>query len=123
MNGYDFNAIAEEIHKGNVERGFWDEPRNKGELLMLIVAELAEALEADRDRKYANIDEFVFHQEQRDFNGAFKEHIKDSFEDEIADTMIRLFDLAGGLGIDLNFHIPAKVQFNKTRGAKHGKAY
>jgi hypothetical protein len=44
---------------------------------------------------------------------AFETHIKSSFEDEVADVAIRLFDLCGGLGIDLEKHIELKdeVQF------------
>lgn len=48
MNLEGLNATAEEIHKGNVERGFYDNPKEFGTLLMLTVSELAEALEAHR---------------------------------------------------------------------------
>lgn len=50
-------------------------------------------------------------------------NIKDTFEDEIADAVIRLFDLAKGLGIDLEWHIQQKMEFNKTRERMHGKKY
>lgn len=41
--------LAAEIHGTAKEKGFWDSERNYGEMLMLIVSELAEALEAHRD--------------------------------------------------------------------------
>ena len=53
----------------------------------------------------------------------FQDYIKDSFEDEIADAVIRLFDLTEGFGIDLEKHIRMKLNYNKTRPYKHGKKY
>lgn len=48
----NFNEIAGG-HAGNVGRGF-DGNIEKGTVLMLVVSELAEALEADRNNRYAN---------------------------------------------------------------------
>ena len=42
--------IVKEIHETNKSKGFWDKDRNIGELLMLTVSELSEALEAHRGR-------------------------------------------------------------------------
>ena len=90
---------------GNARRkGFWDKKRNVGEALMLIVSELGEAIEAHRGGKFGILQ-------------------KDTFEDELADTAIRLFDLCGGLGIPLEKQIAWKMAFNKTRAKKHGKKY
>lgn len=98
---------------------------------MLVTSELAEALEADRKSKKADkskIEELIkeghtWQDSEVSFKSAFENSIKDTFEDEIADAAIRIFDLAGGLGIDLNFHIQQKLAYNKTRPAKHGKNY
>lgn len=113
------NELAKRIHQDNVERGFYDEKRELGTLLMLIVSEVSEALEADRKGKHVNIHEIAEYANP----DKFKEYVKDTFEDEIADTFIRLFDLVGYLGIDIEAHIGAKLAFNKTRGHKHGKKY
>ena len=48
--------------------------------------------------------------------------------DETDDGMLSLFiiymyDWAGLLGIDLDFHIEAKMRYNETRPFKHNKAY
>lgn len=128
------NEIAKAFHEKAKAKGFWDEPREIGTLLMLIVSELAEALEADRNSHYANVKMYEslllktqgfkredFKKEQESFY--FKQHIKDTFEDEIADTFIRLFDLVGHLGIDIDKHIELKMAYNETRPHKHGKAY
>lgn len=117
----DLNSLSAMIHKDNVERGFYDDVRQMGTLLMLVVSELAEALEADRKGKHVNIR----HISEKDYLNPdkFKETIKDTFEDEIADTFIRLFDLVGYLGIDIVAHIKAKLNYNRGRGYKHGKKY
>jgi len=86
------------------EKGFWEQDRNVGEMLMLVVSELGEAIEAHR-RSHFGMEQ------------------KDTFEDEIADTIIRLFDLCGGLGIDLEKQMEWKISFNKSREKRHGKAY
>jgi NTP pyrophosphatase (non-canonical NTP hydrolase) len=58
-----------------------------------------------------------------DFNDAFSKLVKDTFEDEIADAVIRLFDMSAGLGIDLESHIMAKLRYNANRPKMHGKKY
>lgn len=42
------------------------------------------------------------------------------FPSELADICIRVFDLAGALGIDLEKEITLKAQFNETRQTRHG---
>jgi len=53
----------------------------------------------------------------------FKEQVKDTFEDEIADVFIRLGDLVGYLNIDIEKHIKMKMQYNATRPKLHGKEF
>lgn len=89
--------LCEQCHAIAKSKGFWDTERNVGEALMLIVTELAEAMEAHRKQDKANFDE------------------------ELADTFIRLFDLCGGLGIDIEAEIVKKCAKNKERPYKHGK--
>ena len=38
----NLTELSKEIHQDNKEKGFWDEERNIGEMLMLIVSELGE---------------------------------------------------------------------------------
>jgi len=121
----NINETAKNIHSMNVEKGFWENPRNKGELLMLVVSELAEALEADRKNRYSlnNPKDLAALANEEDFKDAFSKHVKDTFEDEIADAVIRLFDMSAGLGIDLESHIEAKLRYNANRPKMHGKKY
>jgi NTP pyrophosphatase (non-canonical NTP hydrolase) len=44
--------LCKKAHKTACEKGFWEEDRNKAELLMLIVSEISEALEALRESNY-----------------------------------------------------------------------
>lgn len=97
IKGKSLNQLAEICHSIAVEKGFWDKERNVGEALMLIVTELAEAMEAHRTQDH------------------------DNFKEEIADSFIRLLDLCGGLGIDIEAEIAKKSDKNKKRPYKHGK--
>ncbi len=123
------NQASSLIHQNNKAKGFWDKERNIGELLMLVTSELGEAMEAHRKSKFANWENYDKLRLQLGNNPnafdtvSFEEHIKDTFEDEIADAVIRLLDLAAGLGIDLEKHISSKVQYNETRPTLHGKSY
>jgi NTP pyrophosphatase (non-canonical NTP hydrolase) len=129
------------IHKNNVKKGFYDDgKKNFGELLMLVVSELGEALEAMRKRRFSN-----WEKEATDYNEilknvtnvsgdelekqliarreSFSVNIKDTVEDEIADAIIRLFDVCGYYEIDIEKQIRAKLEFNTTRPYKHGKEF
>lgn len=111
------NELAQEIYHNNKEKGFWDNERNVGEMLMLVTSELGEAMEAHRKGKFANMEDYEI------FTGDFECSIKDSFEDEIADSIIRLLDMSAGLGIDIDTHVRLKLEYNKTRERLHGKKY
>lgn len=126
----NLNQLSQSIYQANKEKGFWDQERNVGELLMLVTSELGEAMEAHRKGRMANIGSFMHSQtvlsgapDESDFKLDFETFIKDGFEDEIADAIIRLFDLCGGLEIDIEFHIREKLKYNATRARLHGKLY
>ncbi len=95
--------ITPRIHSNALEKGFW-EKNNKKQKLMLIITELSEAVEADRINKHADLVEY--HRQEHKEGGAwiegFKTHVKDSFEDEIADALIRAVDYCAYFKIDLN---------------------
>ncbi len=73
----------------------------------LINTELAEASEQIRRRDILTEEE--------------KENWKESIEEELADTVIRIADLCGKFDIDLEYFINAKMEFNKSREKMHGK--
>ena len=97
MKDPTLKEMTELCHSIAKSKGFWDQPRNIGEALMLVVTELAEGMEA------------------------YRKQDQDNFREELADTFIRLFDLCGGLGIDIQAEIMKKCDKNKLRPYKHGK--
>lgn len=123
----ELKEISKEIYSVNVSKGFWEdkEHKNVGESLMLCVSELSEALEAHRKSHYCTLTDAernAYKLEPINME-RFEKEVKNTFEDEIADTMIRLLDLSEGFGIDIEWHIRQKVNYNKSRPYKHGKAY
>ena len=97
-------TMAHAVHQNAVNHGWWDNPREDGTIAMLIVTEVAEAVEAMRNGGGASdkIPEFS------------KE------EEEFADAIIRILDLAGAKGYRIGPAILAKHEFNKTRPHMHG---
>ena len=140
----DIKELIERAHDNAVSKGFYECPycimhkgkcpecygtgkdhrKNIGELLMLVVSELGEALEAERKSLFPL---WEMYQEMIDsgesFETAFRANIKDTFQDELADTVIRIADMCGYLKIDLEKHIELKMKYNATREHKHGKKY
>jgi NTP pyrophosphatase (non-canonical NTP hydrolase) len=75
------------------------------EKLCLIHSEVSEALE---DYRNGNL--------QADYEGSKPV----GFPSELADILIRVFDLAGALGIDLDKAVAEKMSYNQTRSHRHG---
>lgn len=101
------NDAVRWIHGVNVEAGWWTDlttgesikdTRNVGEILMLIVSEVAEGMEGHRK---GLMDDKLPH--------------RTMLEVELADAVIRIFDLAGAKGMDLGGAIVEKVKYNQSR--------
>jgi len=75
--------LIERSHKQAVDKGFWEQPLTESMSLALINSEIYEALEAFRKVRV-----------KPDWNDT--QAVKDSFEVEIADAAIRVYDWAGG---------------------------
>lgn len=121
----NIQEISKEINANAHAKGFWDKGVDIPENLMLIVSEVAEAMEADRRNKFAAYDvrkigNLSIHAKDEYFTPSFEEFVKDTFEDELADAAIRIFDLAEEMNIDLSWHIKQKVRYNAGRPKMHG---
>ena len=96
MNKSKRQKLSKEIHNTAVEKGFWDSKRNIEELYMLIVTELAEAVEAHRKDRWSNIETFIRKTEEEEpksnWQYAFDGYIRGSVEEELADAWIRCMD-------------------------------
>lgn len=112
MSKIDFNALRDRAYKCACAHGFHNTELSNGHLLMLVITELSEAVEADRKGKYfKGISTFerefnrysALVDENKRFECAFEKYVKDTVSDEMADAVIRLLDLAGLRGISLEF--------------------
>ena len=107
MSSVNLNELRDKAYKCAVTHGWHDEDLSDEHFLCLVISDLMEAVEADRSEKHTNRDIFEYYMKQRrrddeEFMYAFKHDIKDSVEDELADACIRLLDLAGLRGCDLD---------------------
>ena len=92
------NSISKKIYTQNKEAGWYDTPRETGTRLMLIVSEIAEAMEGDRKNL---MDDHLPHRKM--------------LEVELADAIIRILDLAGYEGMDIGGATVEKLSYNKNR--------
>ena len=94
--------------------------------IALIHSELSEALEALRKGKFADIS-LAYEQCKRTDSElcevCFEQYIKNTFEDEIADVIIRALELCAVMSIDIDKHIELKMEYNANRSNKHGKLF
>lgn len=106
MNSIDLTTLIPRCHEAAKAKGFWDTLPNRSQMLMLVVSELAEALEADRKGRFTmegcleGTLNTLEHCPQY-FETRFVANIKDTVEDELADAYIRLCDFVGGFGLDI----------------------
>lgn len=93
----ELNELAKQIHQNAKDKGFWDSPRNTGELFMLIISEASEALEAHRKGRKADLKQFALPHngnvsDDEWFKISFENCVKDTTADELADVVIRILD-------------------------------
>lgn len=184
MKAEKLNKLKNLCHSEAVANGWHEEKREIDDCLTLVDSEMSEALDAFRANKRLVLSVHTlsdlsldFEKDSSNFVKIFKENIKDTFEDEIADVFIRVLDVCGLLSIelddlkifascetfikdakhfkklivscydapftktqaalllgytyeiarnykiDLEEHILLKLQYNRTRGKRHGKLF
>lgn len=110
---HNLNSVAAIINQRNAAAGWWtnletgesmltkagEKPkRNVPEMLMLIVTEVSEAMEGYR-------------------KGIKDDHLphRDMLEVELADALIRILDMAHGIGYDIGGAVAEKLEYNMRR--------
>ena len=101
----NYNKLAEEAHENAVKHGFWETKVSNEHCLMLVITEIAEMVEAHRVSRKANT---VAYNEMPNKQIGFEKFIKNTLEDEMADIVIRLADLAGALGVNFEKMSPCR---------------
>lgn len=101
------NELSKKAHANAVEKGFWKERKGNEHCLMLVITEISEMVESDRENMRTDMDKFnqwmlSKNPMEHTFKNAFENWIKNTLEDELADVAIRLGDLAGSLGVDFD---------------------
>ena len=108
----NLNNLRDEAYSIAKANGWHEEEHNDSHWLMLIITEIAEAVQADRKDKHADVDQFKEYQTyygsflpsketlEIRFREDFEEYIKNSVEDELGDVIIRCLDLCGVKGLD-----------------------
>lgn len=94
------NDYIKRSYSTSVNHGFHDSCLSVEHLMMLVISEVGEMVEADRRGYRANRDRFEYVCEYRGFTEAFESCIKGTIEEEISDVCIRLFDFCGCFGIE-----------------------
>lgn len=97
------NEMKDRAYDIACKHGWYEQKRSNMHELMLVVSELGEAVNADRNGKYANRERFenVLKEYHVPLSYAFDKCIKDTVEDELADAAIRILSLAGLNSSDL----------------------
>jgi NTP pyrophosphatase (non-canonical NTP hydrolase) len=111
------NTIKE-VHENALDKGFYDK-----------IYELLEKSVNDKDeyRVYKNL--FICQQlllvisELGEATEGLRQGNTVNFREEIADAVIRLFDLSGFLQMDLEYEIKKKMAVNKRRPNLHNKQF
>lgn len=118
------SELQKEVHANAIIKGWYEKEKSVAEHLALIHSEVSEALEADRNDVAIGLGDMAktLIEEDNDhyFKEEFKEWVKDTFADELADIVIRVMDLAEWKRIDLQSHVEAKMRYNSLREYKHG---
>lgn len=95
--------LQNRIHQQNKDMGWWDNPREIGTLLCLVHSEISEAMEGARKNL---MDDHLPH--------------RSMLEVELADAVIRILDIGGANGLDIEGAINEKIAYNRQR-ADHQK--
>lgn len=122
------SEIVGRAHDNAVKHGFWDPAPDFGTAIALIHSELSEALEEMRaGNKIRPGDPIPMLYYSGGGYVATAPTLActrpEGVAVELADAVIRIADLCGHMGIDLDSAIALKMEYNEGRPYKHGKLF
>lgn len=127
----NLTELRDLVHKNAVEHGWWDDSilpdmdinnvdqvalYEVGSKLALVHSEVSEALECLRENPAGIVAPSTHLLPKPDGTLGKPE----GFGSELADVVIRVLDLCGALGIDIETELLAKHRYNETRPHRHG---
>lgn len=117
-------AMMADVTEVNKANGWFEEGRTFGDEVALLHSEVSEMLEEFRDGLTTTVFEYnskkptVFRTSEPEVDGVLGKPI--GVPSEAADVLVRLLDTCDRYDIDLFHEWRQKVDFNATRGARHG---
>ena len=128
----NLNELRDESYSIAKANGWHEEEHSDEHWLMLVITEIAEAVQADRKDKHADTASFKEYQTyygsflpsketlEIRFKEDFEAYIKNSVEDELSDVVIRCLDLAGLRKFDLE---EVEALMEMAESIKEGKGF
>ena len=121
----DLNEFMRSVHETAVSKGWWGDElasgesltyvdRNVGEMLMLVTTEIAEAYEEWRSSGNG-----IFEAEAM-LGVQYRDGKPEGFTVELADALIRIFDICERFQLPLVEALEIKAAYNATRPYRHG---
>ena len=111
----DLNKLRDRAYKIAKEHEFHEKEQSDETYLMLIITEIAEAVNADRKGHHAKLEKFENQIEYAKMHNVYSDdyfkscfsYLKNSVEDELADVAIRILDFSGLRNVDLSNNRPS----------------
>jgi len=110
----DIHMLIEASHTLGKDRGFWEKEKDLREEILYIlsnVGDIAKAVKKGRKADWTNYEASINTLDRKEYldpkeiefskKEYFKTYIKDSFEDEIANVILRITDIMGGKKINI----------------------
>jgi len=135
------NTLRDMIFENTCKKGFHDDfihyphKRDFHRELNIIIGELMEAFEADRNGRWIfdlhnlqnksglHIPQALLELSPMNLERWYNENLADTAEMEIIDTLIKLFDFCGLYDIDIDRLLPIKMKINRHRPGLRGRRY
>lgn len=128
LKNINWKELRDRAYQNAVKHGFY-ENRTMIEDCMLIITELSEAVQADRDNKFANrmVFEKNFDTPQKNpeahFRFCYDVLMKDSVEDELADAFIRMLSFLGHAKVEVDTDFLGNEPVNLASEFMTGKSF